>query len=146
VLVAATTLACVLAGCGGAGPEVHPVRGLVAGRRGSPGDPALFRAGAELAGRFSRAYARSAYLRLPPPLPGESAAVAGALRAAAERVPPARRRLRPRLTGVQLSRLGASAIRAKATIADRRDPPFSIGFVLQRRGGRWLITTVSLPD
>jgi hypothetical protein len=139
-------LALVVASCGGAPSGRHPGDSLIVGRRGASIEPAALSAGAELASRFARAYARAAYLPFPPPLPGESAAVARALGAAADRVPPARRRLRPRLNGLQLSPLGATGLRASATITDRRDPPFSIGFVLRRRGGRWLITTVSPPD
>jgi hypothetical protein len=144
--MAATALALAMAGCGGAGSGRNPGDSLVAGRRGPSIDPAALSAGAELARRFARAYARAAYMRFAPPLPGESAAVARALSAAADHVPSARRALRPRLAGLQLSPVGASALRASAAITDRRDPPFSIGFVLRRRGGRWLITTVSPPD
>jgi hypothetical protein len=54
--------------------------------------------------------------------------------------------LRPQLLALRLRPLGDRALRASAWIADRRDPPFSIGFTVTRRGGRWLITTVSPPD
>lgn len=142
--VVALTLA--LAGCGGASSLRQPGNSMVAGGRGPSIEPAVLNAGAELARRFARAYARSAYMRSPPSLPGETAGVARALSAAADRVPPTRRRLRPRLTRLHLSPHGASTLRASAAVTDRRDPPFSIGFTLRRRGGRWLITTVSPPD
>jgi hypothetical protein len=144
--MAAIAHALSLAGCGGAGSGRHPGNSVIAGRRGPSIEPAVLSAGAELAHRFSGAYARAAYRRFPPALPGESAAVARALSAAADNVPPARRPLRPRPAGLRLSPLGASALRASAAITGRRNPPFSIGFVLRRRGSRWLITTVSPPD
>ena len=145
-MLAGAALALALVGCGGPAPDRHPGHPLIAGRRGPSPEPAVLSAGADLARRFALAYARAAYRRIPPALPGESAAVARALRAAAGRVPPARRRLRPRLAGLRVWPLGAFALRASAAITDRRDPPFSIGFTLRRRGGRWLITTISPPD
>jgi hypothetical protein len=54
--------------------------------------------------------------------------------------------LRPHLLGLRIWPTGAAALRASISISDRRNPPFSVGFTLNRRGGRWLITTVSLPD
>jgi hypothetical protein len=142
--MATAALAVALAGCGGAASERDPGDTLVAGRRGPSPESAALRSGAKLADRFARA--PTAYLRSPPPLPGETAAFARALNAAAERVPLARRRLRSRLVGLQLAPLDASTLRASAVIIDRGNPPFSIGFTLRRRGGRWLITTISPPD
>jgi len=119
---------------------------MVAGGRGPSIQSAELSDGARLAHEFARGYARSAYRRSAPRLPGESDAVARALALAAERVPPARRHLRPHLIALRIWPLQGGALRAAAWIADRRNPPFSIGFTATRRGGRWLVTTVSPPE
>jgi hypothetical protein len=142
-------VAVALTGCAGEA-EVHRPPGvgsrLTFGDRGPSVETAALRAGAALARRFAHAYARAAYRRRPPSLPGESSAVARTLRAAGLVVPPARRHLRPRLAGLRIFPLAPGVLRASAEVTDRRDPPFTIGFVLRRRGGRWLITTVSAPN
>jgi hypothetical protein len=72
-------------------------------------------------------------------IPGETAA-------AASRVPPARRHLRPRLLGLRLWLGPGRSIGAAVRIVDGRFPPFSVSFTAGRRGGRWVITSISLPD
>jgi hypothetical protein len=119
---------------------------MSAGRRGPSIQSAQLSDGAKLAQEFARSYARSAYRQSPPRLPGESASVARALTLAAGRVPAARRHLRPHLTALRIWPVQGGVLRAAAWIADRRNPPFSIGFTATRRGGRWLVTTVSPPD
>lgn len=137
-----------LSGCGApqrsapAGRGERP--GLISGRR-APG-PRAPGGAARLARRFARAYAEDAYLRRPPTMPGEVAAVRRAVAAAASRVPPARRHLRPRLLGLRLWLGPGRSVAAAARIGDGRFPPFSVGFTVGRRGGRWSITLISLPD
>ena len=142
--LAGIALALALAGCAGRGQVEHADHPLTAGR-GPSIQTAEVRDGTKLAHAFARSYARGAYRQSPPRLPGESDAVARALALAAERVPPARRHLRPHLIALRIWPLQGGALRAAAWIADRRNPPFSIGFTATRRGGRWLVTTVSLP-
>jgi len=145
-IVAGAALVLVLGGCAESGPDERLQHPLAAGRRGLSIESAELTAGAMFARRFARIYARNAYLSNPPRLPQESADVARALALAAARVPPARRHLRPHLAALRIWPLRNGALRAAAWIADRRNPPFSIGFTATRRGGRWLVTTVSLPD
>jgi hypothetical protein len=135
-----------LAGCGAGHPQGPLPATLLAGRRGSlPSRPQLIVA-ARLVRRAAALYARGAYRRVPPRLPAASATVRGALAAAARRVPPSRRALRPRLLGLRLSLLGPRAVRASAAVGDGRFTSFSIAFTLSLRGGRWEITAISLPD
>jgi hypothetical protein len=137
----------LLTGCGGE-PRRAPTRtdersALITGRRApGPRPPAA----ARLARRFAATYARDAYLRRPPDLPGENAAVRAAVSAAASRVPRARRRIRPRLLGLHLWRLPDGSIGAAARIGDGRFPSFSVGFTIGHRGGRPLIISISPPD
>jgi hypothetical protein len=123
-------LALALTGCAG-DAGVHHLsdrRGrLTFGDRGPSVGTAALAACGRLARRFADAYARVAYLRRPPSLPGESPAVARTLRTAALLVPSVRRHLQPRLVGLRIY-------------------PLAPGFVLRRRGGRWLITTISIPN
>jgi len=139
-------LALSAAACGGtprpAGGGRAPA--LLVGRRGTP--PSQLLGAARTAGRFARAYAIGAYGRRAPDAPGESRMVRRALAAAAGRVPPARRGLHPRLLGLRLRPLGRGELGATARIGDGRYPPFTIGFTISRRGGRWIVTTISLPD
>lgn len=144
--LSAIALALALAGCAGSGSVGRAEHPLAVGRRGPSIQSAELSGGAKLVRRFARAYARNAYRRKPPRLPGESARVARALSLAAERVPPGRRHLRPHLAALRIWPLRDGALRAAAWIADRRNPPFSIGFTATRRGGRWLVTTVSPPE
>lgn len=127
-------------GCGTAVPSsLNGGAGFVVGTRGR----APF-AGAPLAARFASAYARSAYSPRPPGLPGVTAAVQGALVSAAGRVPPGRRRLRPRLLGLTFTPRGAT-LEASARIGDGRSPPFTVGFTVRRVGHGWRVVAISLP-
>lgn len=137
----------VAGGCGGARPTSPPSESplLSGGRAVLPG-AAPRAAAAHLATRFARAYARGAYRRRPPRLPAGTEAVTRALAGAAGRVPPARRRLHPRLLALRLRPFGRRALHASARIGDGRFPPFSVSFALSPRRGRWFVTSISLPD
>jgi hypothetical protein len=99
-----------------------------------------------LAHRFADAYARSAYRRQSHRLPGATAAVERHLAAAASRVPPARRGLRPRALALSLRARDARTLDASVEIADGHSPPFSVGFTLKLRGKRWRVVAVSPPS
>lgn len=114
--------------------------------RGSPPAAARLTAAVRLARRFARAWAVAVYRRRPPRLPGETAAVARELAAAATRVPPTWRRLRARLLGLRFRPGGPRRVLASAGFGDGRFPPFSVGFVLTDRGDRWVVTSISPPD
>jgi hypothetical protein len=101
---------------------------------------------ARLARRFAVAYARCAYLRRPPRLPGATAAVSREIAFAAQRVPPNRRRLRPRLLSLALQPQGVARLSASAQIGDGRSPPFSVGFTVNRVGRRWRVVAISPPS
>jgi hypothetical protein len=136
----------LLIGCGGMGPSgrTHDRSALIVGRRAPSSRPSAWAVG--LAHRFASTYARDAYLRRPPAIPGESVPVRRAVVEAASRVPPARRGLRPRLLGLRLWLLPGGSLGAAARIGGGRFPPFSVGFSVGSRGGRQLITSISLPD
>jgi hypothetical protein len=104
-----------------------------------------FAAAARLANRFATAYARSAYLRHPLPLPGATAAVRRSIVAAAARVPPSRRRLHPRALALVPRPHGSAALSASVRIGDGRSPPFSVGFLVKRSGPRWRVVAISPP-
>jgi hypothetical protein len=78
-------------------------------------------------------------------MPGASAPVQRQIAAAADHVPPTRRHLRPRLAELELRVGPDAALIATATVADGRFHPFTVGFSLRRRGGRWLVASVSAP-
>jgi hypothetical protein len=142
-----TALAVLCAGC--SGPAAHSPAGsssLLTGERGGPMLSDSVGSAARLAHRFADAYARSAYRSPPHQLPGATAAVERHLAAAAIRVPPARRDLRPRAIALILRARGVSTLDASLEIADGRSPPFSIGFTLKLRGERWRVVAVSLPS
>lgn len=140
------TVVCALeAGCGASAPPPRAAPVLAAGRpAGWVAGPQLA-AGAHLAKRFAAAYARGAYLRRPLGVPGATASVNRELALAAKRVPPDRRRLRPRLLSLALQPEHAATLSAGARIGDGRSPPFSIAFTVSRVGGRWRVVAISLP-
>jgi hypothetical protein len=117
---------------------------LAGARGGSIASPRLLDS-AHLAHRFALAYAHGAYWHRSPRLPGATAAVSRKVALAAKRVPPDRRRLRPRLLTLVLQPEGATALSANARIGDRRSPPFSVGFTVERVGRRWQVVAISLP-
>jgi hypothetical protein len=140
-------LICALhAGCGASAPSPRAESALVAGSASGPAAGPRLAPAARLARRFAIAYARCAYLRRPPRLPGAMAAVSREVALAAQRVPPNRRRLRPRLLSLALQPEGVAALSASAEIGDGRSPPFSVGFTLERRVGRWRVVSISPPS
>jgi hypothetical protein len=131
---------CLLcAGCGTRAPSPRDAPALLVGRRGGSV------AASQLARRFAAAYARGAYRRRPPRLPGATAAVRRALALAAARVPRSRRRLRPRLLALVLAPQAHGGLSASARIDDGHTPPFSVGFTVARRGAGWRVTAISPP-
>jgi hypothetical protein len=145
-LALALGLPLLLSGCGSAGHTDPGPSSLVVGRRAAPLPRAQLAAAAGTARRFAAAYARSAYLRRPPPLPGSTPAVARAVRQAAARVPAARRGLRPRLAGLEPRPAGGRAVEASARIVDGVSSPFEVGFVLGRTPAGWRVVSISLPS
>ena len=146
-VVVVSAAAVLLTGCGGAGgppPSVHGPRRLTRGHRRAP-VPRRRGPAVRLAYRFARAYAEGAYRRRPPEIGAEDAAVRRELAAAAARVPPVRRGLRPRLLGLRLWLHASGSLGAAARVGDGHLPPFSVGFTVGRRGGRWVITSISPP-
>lgn len=101
---------------------------------------------AHLARRFAVAYSRNAYRRRPSRLPGATVTVSREVALAAQRVPHNRRGLKPRLLSLALQPDGVAGLSASARIGDGRSPPFSVGFTLERRGGRWRVVSISPPS
>ncbi len=136
----------LLTGCAAAAPTAGSRTALIVGaRRGTASGPWLA-AAYRLADCFATAYARSAYLRDPPRLPGETAAVQRAVAVAAERVPPTRRRLRAHVRALALQPCGAGTLAASVRIGDGRSPPFSVGFTIGRVDRGWRVIAIFLPD
>jgi hypothetical protein len=50
------------------------------------------------------------------------------------------------MLGLRLRLGGDAGVVAAASIGDGRSPPFSVGFTVSRRGGSWLVTSISPPD
>lgn len=140
VLISAIALSAGLVSCAQHAPPHPPPSDLLSGAHASV--PTAARASAR---RFATAYARSIYDPSPPRLPAATPEVALALRAAASRIPPSRRGLTPRPSGLALRPLDAEHASAAVTIDDGRSPPFSVGFTLDLRDGRWLVTRISPP-
>ena len=138
-------LAVALVGCSSGDTNPEARSSLLSGSRGGPVTVAQLAPAARIAHRFAFAYARSIYQRRPPRLPGTAAALRRDLAAAASRVPPARRGLRPRALAVTL-RPRAAALAGVVEIGDGRSPPFSVGFVVRKRGSRWRVVTISPPS
>ena len=144
-LIAAPLLVLALGGCGSSARSSHSERMLLTGTRQ---DAIAFRQlapAARLARRFAAAYARGVYHRRPAHLPGVTAALERSLSAAAVRVPPARRGLHPRALSVMLEPRSANALAATVRIGDRHSPPFSVGFVVERRRSGWRVVSISPP-
>lgn len=131
-------------GCGASAPSKRPGSEPLAGGKGAVLDPELAR-GARLAQRFAAAYARSAYRRKPPPLPGAIVAVRRSLLAAAARVPEARHQLHPRARGLALQAHNRTTLAASVRVSDGRFPSFSVGFTVRRVGNRWRVIAISPP-
>jgi hypothetical protein len=136
-------VALLLAGCG-LGPERAADSSLLHGSKGSHRGADLAPA-ADLAQRFADSYARSVYLRRPPRLPGATASLTARLAQAATRVPPFRRRLRPRAVAIDLAPLGPAALRGSVEIADGRSPRFTVGFTLKKGAAGWRVVSASPP-
>jgi hypothetical protein len=134
-----------LLGCASGGHHDRASSSLVAGKRAGPIPAAQLGPAANLAERFASAYARSVYLARPPRLPGTTPEVRQRLRAAATRVPPARRGRRPRVASVRLEPKAAGVLDASVAINDGRAPVFSVGFTVERRGTRWWVVAISPP-
>jgi hypothetical protein len=137
-------LAFVLVGCSSGDTNTHTGSSLLSGRGGATAAAQLVPA-ARLARRFAFAYARSIYRRRPPRLPGTTAALRRDLLAAASRVPPTRRRLRPHVLAVTVRPRGA-ALAGVVWIGDGQSPPFSVGFLVRKQGSRWRVVTISPPS
>ena len=137
-------LAFVLVGCSSGDTNTHTSPPLLSGRRGSIAVAQLVPA-ARLARHFAFAYARAVYRLRPPRLPGTTAPVRRDVLAAASRVPPARRGLRPHALAVTLRPLG-SGLAGMVRIGDAHSPPFSVGFLVQKQGSRWRVVTISPPS
>ncbi|MFN8215682.1 MAG: hypothetical protein U0R71_03715 [Solirubrobacterales bacterium] len=135
----------LLSGCGSGGhPDPRPAS-LVVGRRAAPIPRAQLAAAARTARRFATAYARFAYSRRPPSLPGATPAVERAVREGAARVPGTRRGRRPRLAALELRPAGRRAVDAGARIVDGVSPPFEVGFGLRETPAGWRVVSISLP-
>lgn len=138
-------LAFSLLGCSSGDANTHTHSSLLSGRRGGWTAAAQLVPAARLAHRFAFAYARSIYRRHPPRLPGTTAALRRDLLAAASRVPPTRRGLRPHALAVTVRPRGA-ALAGVVRIGDGRSPAFSVGFLVRKRGSRWRVVTISPPS
>ena len=139
VVVAAAFL-----GCSGGGRQSSADSPLLSGNGGPIGTQRLAPA-ARLAHRFAAAYARSVYRRHLMPLPGETARLSEDLAAAATRVPPTRRGLHPHALAVQLEPRDGETLAASVEIGDGRSVPFSVGFIVQKRGPGWRVVSISPP-
>jgi hypothetical protein len=134
----------LLVGCGSS-QESRSASPLLHGNKGSSNLAADLAPGARLAHRFASSYARSAYRRRPPRLPGATGALTAQLAQAAGRVPPSRRTLRPRAVAIDLARLGPTALRGSVEIADARNPSFTVGFTLRKGAAGWRVVSASPP-
>lgn len=135
-----------LLGCASAGHHGSASASLVTGRRAGSIPAAQLAPAAHLAERFANVYARSIYLARLPRLPGATSSVERHLLAAAARVPPARRGHRPYAGSIHLRPRSASVLAASVAVEDRRAPSFSVGFSVERRGGRWRVVSISPPE
>ncbi len=138
-------LALLLASCGGDGRDSRPPR-LLHGTRSELLELSDQAAAAQLGTRFARAYARTAYLRHPPRLPGVTTALADQLSQVAARVPEGRRHLRPRALKVSLEPTSRTSLRGSVQIGDGHSPPFSVGFAVEKRHSRWRVVSASPPS
>jgi hypothetical protein len=139
-------LVCLLhAGCRASAPSAHQSTELVLVGGSGPVVRPQFSAAARLADRFATAYARSAYLRHPPRLPGTTAVVRRSIAVAATRVPPSRRGRHPRALALVLRPARSHALAARVRIGDGYSPPFSVAFLVRRRGPNWRVVAISPP-
>ena len=143
-LLSAIVLSLTLGACAAPDPPRPPDTHLLTGAH-APLEAAALRAARVSARRFATAYARSIYDPSPPRLPASTTEVALAIRAAASRIPPSRRGLRPHAAALTLHPLDHRHASAAVTIDDGRSPPFSVGFTIERRRSRWLVTAISPP-
>jgi len=136
--------AALIAGCDSGRQDPPGASPLLRGAKGAPvaGELAL---AARLARRFAHAYARSAYRRRPPRLPGATDALTRHLGQAAARVPPSRRHLRPRARHIVLELAGSITLRGSVEVGDGRSPPFSVGFTLRKGASGWRVVSASPP-
>jgi hypothetical protein len=130
--------------CGTPSSAPDSAASLLSGSR-APISPAELDRAATAARRFARAYARSIYRAQPPTLPGATARITAALRAATTRVPPARRLLATRVGRIDLEPGSTTRVAARVTILDGHSPPFTVGFGLEQRGRHWLVSSISPP-
>lgn len=138
--------ALLLLGCG-SNPKPDPASvSLVAGTRAAPIAPAQLAPAAAIAERFATEYAAAIYERRIPELPAITAGVRQQLEAAATRVPANRRGRQPRAGEMHFNIADRGRIRVDLTVLDSISPPFSIGFTVAERGGRWLVVSVSTPE
>lgn len=138
-------LAITASGCSSGVEHASSSSPLLSGDRGQPVVVERLSPATHLADRFAHAYARTLYRRRPPRLPGVTSALARELAAAATRVPTARRGLRPRALSVSLQRRDARTLAGTVEIGDGRSPPFSVGFLVELRGSRWRVVSISSP-
>lgn len=136
--------ALLLSGCGSGAQDPPGASPLLGGAKAAPLAADLEPA-ARLARHFAYAYARSAYRRHPPRLPGATSALTRHLAQAAARVPPSRRHLRPRARRIALELAGATALRGSVEVGDGRSPPFSVGFTLRKGASGWRVVSASPP-
>ncbi|HVC07317.1 MAG TPA: hypothetical protein VND98_07030 [Solirubrobacterales bacterium] len=138
--------ALILIGCGSTAHPTRSAASLLTGTHAGPIPAAQLPRAAGVADRFAAAYARSVYRLHVPRLPEATLELQRRIEAVAVRVPPARVGLRPRALSVVLEPQNAVALRGRVTIGDGRSTPFSVGFLLERRGLRWLAVAISAPS
>ncbi|MEZ5077217.1 MAG: hypothetical protein R2725_07230 [Solirubrobacterales bacterium] len=136
----------LLLGCGSSQEPEPRSSSLVAGERAAPTPPAQLASAATVARRFASAYAGSIYRRRLPRLADATAAVRAQLEAAALRVPPQRRGRRAVVDSLGFDIAERGQLRVNLGIADGISPPFSIGFTVALRAGRWRVVSVSTPE
>lgn len=136
----------LLSGCGLGGHTDRRPASLIVGRRAALIPRVQLAAAISTTRRFAVAYARSAYARRPPHLPDATPAVQGQVEAAAAKVPPPRRQLRPRLVGFDLRPSGKRKVAASARVSDGIFPSFDVGFLLRETKVGWTVVSVSLPE
>jgi hypothetical protein len=135
----------LLAGCGSGGEAPPAASPLVRGTKPASVAAAALAPAARLARRFASAYARSAYLRRPPRLPGATDALTRHLAQAAAKVPPSRRRLRPRARHIVLKPADATTMQGSVEVGDGRSRPFSVAFTLRNGASGWRVVFASPP-
>ena len=135
----------LLLGCATAGHVDRASSSLVAGERAGPMSRAQLASAAAVAGRFARAYARTAYLQRPPRLPGATGAVQAHLRASAAHVPTRRRGRDSRAGPIRLEPRTASSLDASVVVRGGGIPAFAVGFTVGRTQAGWRVTSISLP-